>query len=158
VVSSKNKIQYLGHVISEDGVGVDPEKIQAIMDWLDPKNVYEVRSFVGLYGYYRMFIKGFSKIDHPITSLQRRGVKFVWSVNCEASFQELKYVLTNDPVLKVADLEKYFLVCTNACNEGIGEVLMHEGHMICYESRKLNEHGKHYVTHDLELATIVHAL
>jgi hypothetical protein len=154
----QKQIQYLGHVISEDGVAVDPEKIKAIMDWPTPRNVSEVRSFMGLAGYYRRFIKGFSKISHPITSLQRKGVKFVWSTNCEVSFQELKYLLTNAPILKIADPEKDFLVCTDACKEGLGGFLMQEGHVVCYESRKLNEHEQHYVTHDLELATIVHAL
>jgi hypothetical protein len=113
---------------------------------------------MGLDGYYRRFIKGFSKINHPITSLQRKGMKFVWSTKCEAIFQQLKHLLTNALVLKIVDPEKDFLVCTDACKEGLGGVLMQEGHVICYESRKLNEHEQRYVTHDLELATIVHAL
>jgi hypothetical protein len=137
---------------------VDPEKVKEIMNWPSPQNVTKVRSFMGLDGYYRRFIQGFSRIGHPITSLQRKGVKFVWSVDCEASFQQLKYLLTNAPILKIADPEKYFLVCIDACKEGLGGVLMQEGHVINYESRKLNEHEKHYVTHDLELVTIVHAL
>jgi hypothetical protein len=154
----QRQIQYLGHVILEDGVAVDPKNIKAIMDWPTPRNVSEVRSFMGLVGYYRRFIKGFSKIGHPITSLQRKGVKFVWSTECETNFQQLKHLLTNAPVLKIADPEKDFLVCTDACKEGLGGVLMQEGHVVCYESRKLNEHEQHYVTHDLELASIVHAL
>jgi hypothetical protein len=85
-------------------------------------------------------------------------VKFVWSTECETNFQQLKHLLTNAPVLKIADPEKYFLVCIDACKEGLGGVLMQEGHVIFYESRKLNEHEQCYVTHDLELATIVHAL
>jgi hypothetical protein len=128
------------------------------MDWPAPRNVTEVRYFMGLVGYYRRFIKGFSKIGNPITSLQRKGNKFVWSPECEANFQQLKHLLTNALVLKIADPEKDFLVCTDACKEGLGGVLMQEGKVICYESRKLNEHEKKYVTHDLELATIVHAL
>jgi hypothetical protein len=96
----KKEIQYLGHVISVEGVAVDPAKIKEIMDWPAPRNVTEVRSFMGLDGYYRRFIKGFSKIGNPITSLQRKGKKFVWSPECEDSFQQLKQLLTNAPCFK----------------------------------------------------------
>jgi hypothetical protein len=113
---------------------------------------------MGLAGYYRRFIKGFSKIGHPITSLQRKGVKFIWTTECEESFQQLKHLLTHAPVLKIADPNKEFLVCIDACKEGLRGVLMQEGHVICYESRKLSKHEINYVTHDLELASIVHAL
>jgi hypothetical protein len=82
----QKEIQYLGHIISAEGVAVDPEKIKEIMDWPAPRNVTEVRYFMGLDGYYKRFIKGFSKIGNPITSLQRKGNKFVWSPECEASF------------------------------------------------------------------------
>jgi hypothetical protein len=86
----QKQIHYLGHIISKDGIAVDPEKIEAIREWSGPKNVIEVRSFMGLAGYYRRFIEGFSKIAHPITSLQRKGVKFQWTLDCEKSFQHLK--------------------------------------------------------------------
>ena len=76
----------MGHVISEEGIAVDPEKIEAIMDWPTPKNVTYVRYFMGLAGYYKRFIEGFSNIDHPITSLQRKNVKFVWSKNLKKAF------------------------------------------------------------------------
>lgn len=89
----------MGHIISEEGIVVDQEKIKAIMEWPTPRNVTEVRSFMGLAGYYQRFIKGFSKIAHPITSLQRKNVKFYWSEKCEASFQQLKGLLTSSPVL-----------------------------------------------------------
>jgi hypothetical protein len=139
-------------------VAVDPNKIKAIMDWPTPKDVSDIRSFMGLAGYYRRFIKGFSKIGYPITSLQKKGVKFIWTSECEERFQEMKYLLTNAPVLKIADPNNDFLVCIDACKEGLVGVLMQEGHVIFYESRKLNEHEINYVTHDMELATIVNAL
>jgi hypothetical protein len=82
----QKKIHYLGHIISEDGMAVDPEKIESIRKWAAPKNVTEVISFMGLAGYYRRFIEGFSKIAHPITSLQKKDVKFQWILNCESSF------------------------------------------------------------------------
>ena len=79
---------------------------------------------MGLVGYYRRFIEGFSKVAHAITSLQKKGIKFEWTSKCEESFQRLKNLLTSAPVLKVADLEKDFVVCTDACGQGIVGVLM----------------------------------
>ena len=137
---------------------MDPDKIEAIKNWPTPKNVIEVISFMGPKRYYRRFIKGFSKIPHAITSLQRKGIKFEWTSRCEKSFQKLKNLLTSALVLKVADPEKYFVVCTNACVQGLGGVLMQDNHVVCCESRKLKDHEKNYVTHDLELVAIVHAL
>ena len=82
----KDRIHYLGHIISEEGISVDPEKIEAIMNWSTPRNVTDVRSFMGLVGYCRRFIEGFSKVSHSITSLQRKGLKFEWTSKCKESF------------------------------------------------------------------------
>ena len=79
----QRRVQYLGHVISEEGISVDPKNIESIMEWPTLENVTDVRYFMGLVGHYRRFIEGFSKIDHPITSLRRKNVKFVWSKKCE---------------------------------------------------------------------------
>jgi hypothetical protein len=89
-----------------------------------------------------------------ITSLQKKGIKFEWNTKCEESFQHLKDLLTSAPILKVADPDEDFVVCTDACKEGLGGVLTQNGHVICYESRKLKEHEINYATHDLELAAI----
>jgi hypothetical protein len=89
----QKKIHYLGHIISKDGIVMDPEKIEAIREWSAPRNVTEFRSFMGLAGYYRRFIAGFSRIAHPITSLQRKEKKFQWTEECERSFQRLKQVV-----------------------------------------------------------------
>jgi hypothetical protein len=148
----------LGHVISEEGVVLDPNKIRYIMEFPTPKDVSNIRSFMGLAGYYRRFIKGFSKIGCPITALQKKGVKFTWTSEREERFQELKYLLTHASVMKIVDPNNDFLVCTDACKEGLRGFLMKEGHVICYESRKLNEHEINYVTRDLELVVIVHSL
>jgi hypothetical protein len=154
----QKKIHYLGHVISKEGVVVDPDKIESIMEWPTPKDISDIRSFMGLEGYYRRFIKGFSKIGCPITALHKKGVKFLWTPKCEERFQSLKHLLTHAPVLKIVDPEADFLVCTDAYKEGLGGVLMQGGSVVCYESLKLNEHQVNYVNHDLELAAIVHAL
>jgi hypothetical protein len=155
----QNQIHYLGHIISEDGITVDPEKIEAIKGWTTPKNVIEVRSFMGLVGYYKRFIACFSRISHLITSLQRKEKKFQWTEECERSFQQLKKRLTSDPILRIADPNEDFIVCTNECKEGLGGVLNQNGFFVCYESRNLKENERHYATHDLELEAIVlHAL
>jgi hypothetical protein len=148
----------LGNIFSKDGIVVDPKKIEAIREWSVPKNVTEVRSYMGLSSYYKRFIAGFSRIAHPITSLPRKEKKFQWTKECERSFQRLKQLLTSAPILRIADPNEDFVVCMDACKEGMGEVLSQNGFVICYESRKLKEHEKNYATHDLELAAIVHAL
>jgi hypothetical protein len=154
----QKQIHYLGHIISEQGIAVDPEKIESIRGWPTPKNVSDVIYFMGLVGYYRRFIVGFSKIAHPITSLQNKGTKFEWTLKCENNFNLLKELLTSALVLNIVDPNESFVVCTDACKEGLGGVLTKNGHVIGYESRKLKEHERNYATHDLELASIVHAL
>ena len=86
--------------------------------------ISSIVSFIGLARYYRRFIEGFSKVAHPVTSLQKKGINFEWTPRCEESFQRLKNFLTSAPVLKVADPENYFVVCTDACRQGLGGVLM----------------------------------
>jgi hypothetical protein len=85
-------------------------------------------------------------------------VKFQWTLDCEKSFQHLKQLLTSSPILRIPYPDEDFIICTNACNEGLGGVLSQSGFVICYESRKLKDHERNYATHDLELETIVHAL
>lgn len=113
---------------------------------------------MGLDKYYRRSIQGYPKIDHPITSLQKKGVNFLWMLECVVTFQQLKYLLTYAYILKIIDLNKDFKVYTNSYKEGIIGFLMQEGILIYYQSRKLNQHDHHYVTHHLELATILHTL
>jgi hypothetical protein len=154
----QKKIQYLGHAISAEGIAVDPEKIRAIMEWLIPKDMGDIQSFMGITGYYRKFIEGFSKISYPITSLQKKGTKLKWSQKCQDSFNKLKGLLMTSPILKVADLDKDFTICVDASKEGLDGVLTQEGIVICYESQKLKEHERNYMTHDLDLAALIHTL
>ena len=105
------------------------------MEWLVPKNVSNIRSFMGITGYYRNFIEGFSKISYPITSLQKKGKKFEWTKKCEESFNKLKHLLTTASILKIADPFKDFVVCIDACNEGLGGVLLQDNYVVAYESR-----------------------
>ncbi|GJV42954.1 putative reverse transcriptase domain-containing protein [Tanacetum coccineum] len=129
------KVQFLGHVIDSQGIHVDPAKIKSIKDWASPKMPMKIQQFLGLAGYYRIFIKGFSKIAKPITKLNQKKVKFVWGDKQEAAFQLLKQ---------------------NLC--GLGAVLMQREKVISYASRQLKIHEKNYTTHDLELGAVVFAL
>jgi hypothetical protein len=122
----QSRIQYLGHVISDEGIAVDLAKVEAIMEWPVPMNVTEVRSFMGLSGYYRWFVEGFSKIPNPIMELQKKNKKFVWTEECAEAFRWLKELLTIASILKVPDMDADFLVCTDASKEGLGGVLMQD--------------------------------
>jgi hypothetical protein len=137
---------------------VDQEKVKAIMEWPVLKNAHEVRSFMGLAGYYQRFVEGFSKIAKPITTLQCKGVRYKWIEECDSAFIELKRLLTSAPILRVSNMEKDFTVYTNALKQGLGVVLMHDGGVIDYASRKLKKSEELYATHDLELVAIMLAL
>jgi hypothetical protein len=133
----QEQIHYLGQIISEQGIAVDPKNIESIRGWPAPRNVSEVRYFMGLVGNYKRFIAGFYNIVHPVTSLQKKVIKFEWTSECEENFNLLKELLTSAPVLKIVDPNESFVVYTNACKEGLGGVLTQNGHVIGYESRKL---------------------
>ncbi|KAL2223980.1 UNVERIFIED_CONTAM: Transposon Tf2-12 polyprotein [Sesamum indicum] len=153
-----NQVVFLGHVVSGDGVMPDPSKVKAIMEWRVPKNATEVRSFLGLAGYYRRFVEGFSIIAGPLTKLLRKGVEFQWTEQCQQSFDELKKRLTSNPILVLPSGSGGYIVYTDASKQGLGCVLMQNGKVIAYASRQLKNHELNYPTHDLELAAIVHAL
>jgi hypothetical protein len=99
-------------------------KVEAIMEWTTSTNVQEAHSFMGLAGYYRRFVEGFSKIANPITKSQKKNKKFVWSEKCAKAFQELMELLMTTPILKVPNMDKEFLVCTDTSKEILGGVLM----------------------------------
>lgn len=153
-----NSVSFLGHVISNNGVAVDPQKIKAILDWSRPTNVTEVRSFLGLAGYYRRFVEDFSRIAQPLTNLMKKTVRFQWNDKCERAFEELKKRLTTAPVLTLPIEGVEYEIYSDASREGLGCVLMQERKVIAYASRQLKNHEKNYPTHDLELAAVVFAL
>jgi hypothetical protein len=152
------EVSFLGHVIKGGGTAVDPGKVTDVLNWEPPTTVSEIRSFLGLAGYYRRFIEGFSKIVNPLTSLLEKHKKFIWSEACQNSFDELKKRLTTAPVLVMPDIHKSFDIYCDASKQGLGCLLMQEGHVIAYASRQLRKHEQNYLTHDLELAAVVHAL
>ena len=125
---------FLGDVVSGDGIQVDPKKIKAIIDWPRPTTVTEVRSFLGLAGYYRRFVKDFSKIAAPLTKLTQKNVKFVWTDRFKEHFQLLKDLLTSVPVLTLPSGDEGYTVYCDASRVGLGRVLMHNGKVITYAS------------------------
>jgi hypothetical protein len=152
------EVSFLGLIISEGGISIDPSKVKDVLSWNTPQNILDIRSFLGLAGYYRRFIKGFSKISKPMPELLEKSKTFEWTPRHEASFQELKKRLTTAPVLTMPDMEKPFSIYCDASGQGLGCVLMQDGHVVAYASRQLRKHEEKYPTHDLELAAIVHAL
>jgi hypothetical protein len=153
-----DEVHFLGHIISKGGISVVLAKVTAIVGWMIPSTVSEVRSFLGLAGYYRRFIEGFSKIAKPMTSLLEKGKEFKWTWECQESFNQLRFKLMAAPVLIMPDLQKSFDIYCDASRQGLGCVLMQEGHVIAYASRQFRKHELNYPTQDLELAVVVYAL
>ncbi|GJS95625.1 putative reverse transcriptase domain-containing protein [Tanacetum coccineum] len=153
-----SKVQFLGHVIDSEGIHVDPAKIESIKDWESPKTPTKIHQFLGLAGYYRRFIEGFSKIAKPMTKLTQKSVKFNWGEKEETAFQTLKQKLCSAPILALPEGSENFIVYCDASHKGLGAVLMQKEKVIAYASRQLKIHEKNYTTHDLELGVVVFAL
>nr|KYP44182.1 Retrovirus-related Pol polyprotein from transposon 297 family [Cajanus cajan] len=153
-----DEVKFLGHVISAEGIVVDPAKVESVLQWERPRTVTDIRSFMGLAGYYRRFIEGFSKIVVPLTQLTRKEQPFIWIDACERSFEELKRRLTTSPVLVLPDSNEPFYVYCDASHQGLGCVLMQNRRVVAYASRQLKNHERNYPIHDLELASVVFAL
>ena len=128
------------------------------MNWKPPRNVTKVRSFLGLAGYYRRFVRGFSVIASPLTKLLRKGIKFEWIDKCHNSFEQLKGMLVEAPVLTQPTSGKEYTLYSDASGIGLGCVLMQDGKVVAYASKQLKPHEQNHPTHDLELAAIVFTL
>ncbi|KAL5566169.1 hypothetical protein UlMin_029333 [Ulmus minor] len=137
-----DRVQFLGHVVSKDGISVDPAKIDAVSKWPVPTNVTEIQSFLGLAGYYRRFVEGFSTLAAPLTALTKKDRRYEWTDKCERSFQELKKRLTSAPILVLPTDVTDFTVYCDASRIGLGAVLMQNGRVIAYASRQLKVHEK----------------
>jgi hypothetical protein len=127
-------VKFLGHTISGNGISVDPSKVQEVMDWKPPTSVHQIRSFLGLAGYYRRFIPDFSRIAKPMTELLKKGVKFFRDQKCEDAFHTLRDHLTTAPVLAQPDMSKPFDIYCDASGIGLGCVLMQDNRVIAYAS------------------------
>ncbi|GJX54116.1 putative reverse transcriptase domain-containing protein [Tanacetum coccineum] len=142
----------------DKGIHVDPTKIESIKDWASPKSPTEIRQFLGLAGYYRRFIEGFSKITKLMTKLTHKNVKFDWEEKEEAAFQLIKQKLCSTPIMALPKGLENFVVYCDASHKGFGVMLMQNKKVIAYASRQLKIHKKNYTTHDLELGAVVFAL
>ncbi|GKB57667.1 putative reverse transcriptase domain-containing protein, partial [Tanacetum coccineum] len=151
-------VQFLGHVINNKGVHVDPAKVEAIRNWSAPTTPKEVRQFLGLAGYYRRFIEGFSLISKPLTKLTEKNKKYEWGTEEDEAFQTLKQKLCSAPILALPEGTENFVVYCDASHKGFGAVLMQREKVIAYASRQLKKHEENYTTHDLELGAVVFAL
>nr|GFA99576.1 putative reverse transcriptase domain-containing protein [Tanacetum cinerariifolium] len=145
---------FLGHIVSADGITMDHAKVEAITKWLRPTTVTEVRSFLGLAGYYRRFVEWLSLLALPLTKFMRKGEKFVWNEEREKSFEELKRRLVSSPILTLPSGTGGYQIYSDALKKGLGYVLMQHGKVIAYASRQLKPYEENYPTHDLELAAV----
>lgn len=156
----RREVQYLGHVVSEHGVSCDPAKIQAIQDWPTPKNVHEVRAFVGLASYYRRFVKDFAGTAQCLHELTKKHAKFVWSETCQAAFEELKCRLMSAPILGYPQDEGQLILDTDASNTAMGAVLSQiqdgEERPLAYGSKRLSASEQNYCTTRRELLAVVY--
>ena len=157
----KTEISFLGHVVSSQGLKVDPRKVSTVQNWPTPSDVSQVRSFLGLGNYFRRFIQGYSNLVRPLNDLLKKGVPFRWDERCTNAFNGLKSALLNAPVLTLPDFSDSapgFHVWCDASGYGIGAVLMQGGRVISYEARSLIPAERNYTTGEQELLAVVHAL
>ena len=151
-------MEYLGHVITKDGVKPNPEKLSAVQNFKQFKTVKDVQSFLGLAGYYRKFIKNFSSISRPLTKLTQKETIFDWTLNCEKAFYDLKNALISAPVLRFPNFKEQFTLITDASNQGLGAVLSQNGHPCLFISRTLKKAEERYSTSEKVLLAIVWAM
>nr|KYP32652.1 Retrovirus-related Pol polyprotein from transposon 17.6 [Cajanus cajan] len=149
-----SKVEYLGHLISVKGVSTDPRKVEAMKNWPLPQTIKQLRGFLGLAGYYRRFVKGFGLIAKPLTDFLKKD-NFLWNQEATKSFQQLKELLSNAPILALPDFSKVFIVEVDASGFGIGAILMQEHHPIAFISRMLNQQQQSLSTYEKELLAVV---
>ena len=155
----KRECLFLGHIISEHGIKPDPKKVTSVLNFPVPKNVKQIKSFLGLSGYYRKFIENYSAIANPMTSLLRKDVKFIWDDNCQRAFDKLKTALCSEPILQYPDFTKEFILTTDASGKALGAILS-QGQIgsdlpVAYGSRTLNKSESNYSTTELECLAII---
>ena len=152
------EVPYLGHVFSAAGMVPDANKIAAVRDWPTPKDVSEVRQFIGLASYYRRYVKGFADIATPLHQLTEKTSQFLWTESCQAAFEMLKKSLTQAPVLCYPSFDKTFILQTDASAVGIGAVLEQEGQVVAYASRSLTLPERQYSVIERECLAVVFAV
>jgi hypothetical protein len=157
-----NEIEFLGHIINERGIKMEPSKVDAVLKWPVPRNIHELRSFLGLAGYYRKFVKDFSRIAGTLTSLLHKDVPYEWTTHHNDAFNQLKTAVSSAPILIIPNPQLQYTVTTDASGYAIGAALQQDhgnGLQPCaFLSRKMNDAERNYAVHEQELLAIVHAL
>ena len=156
----KEQVEFLGHVVSKDGVATDPKKIEAVKEWRTPRNVKEVRSWLGMTGYYRRFMHGYAEIAKPLHDLTRKEEKFMWTKERDTAFVNLKKCLITAPILGYPDSREPFILDTDASGCSIGGVLSQiqdgQERVIAYGSKVLSKEEKNYCVTRRELLAVVY--
>ena len=156
----QKEVNFLGHVVSAKGVSTDPEKIKLIVEWPTPTNLKQLRGFLGLSGYYRKFVRGYSEISRPLNLLTKKDQPYVWTSEQEEAFQKLKSALASPLILSLPTDEDTFILDTDASQFSIGSVLsqVQEGteKVIAYGGRTLNVNEINYCATRKELLAVVH--
>jgi transposase InsO family protein len=157
----QSKVNFLGYIISAEGIEMDQEKIKTVLEWEPPGTVKEVQSFLGFANFYRRFIEGYSKLTRPLTDLTKKSEKFKWSENCQLVFEELKKRFTSAPILRHFDPDLACIIECDASDFAIGAILSQDFdarlHPVAFHSRKMNKHEINYEIHDKELLAITSA-
>ena len=153
----QEKVAYLGHIVSHDGVSVDCSKVDKVKNWPTPQSTKDVQQFLGLANYYRRFIRSFADLAKPLHKLTEHNITFSWTQECHDAFDSLRLKLTSIPILAYPDFSKSFLLNTDASNSGISAVLSHDGfeHVVAYASRLLTKPEQSYCVTRHELLTVV---
>jgi hypothetical protein len=154
-VFGQRQLRYLGHIISEFGIATDRTKVSAVLHWSTPRSVKELRSFLGLAGYYRRFVKHFGIIAKPLIELLKKGSLFIWTSEHQLAFDTLKTALTSAPVLALPKFQQPFIIETDASGVGIGAVLMQSGHPLAFLSKALGPRSQGLSAYENEYMAIV---
>jgi hypothetical protein len=155
---NQTETKFLGHIVGTDGVKPDPQKVEAVRNWSEPKDVHHVRSFLGLANYFLRFMQGYATLAQPLTHLTKSKVKFEWTPRCQEAFDGIKDCLIRAPCLASPDVNKPYTVVSDASTVGIGAVLLQDERPIAFTSRKLSPPELNYSTGEQELLAVVHAL
>lgn len=150
---AQKQVEYLGHIVSGKGVEPEPSKVEAMVKWPTPTSAKELRSFLGLTGFYRKFIKNYAMLAAPLTSLFTKDT-FEWSLDAQSAFEQLKAAMTTAPVLALPDFEEPFVIETDASGAGMGTVLMQKGHPLAFFSKQFGPRMLHASTYVRELHEI----
>ncbi|KAH9717133.1 hypothetical protein KPL71_021710 [Citrus sinensis] len=153
----QQELEYLSHIITSHGVKVDETKIAAMVSWPQPKNISELRGFLGLTGYYRKFVQGYGVLARPLTNLLKKG-QFEWNAEADKAFINLKKAMTSTPTLAMPNFNETFVIVTDASGDGISAILQQQGQPIAFMSRALGVTKKSWSTYAKEMLAIIEAI